>query len=50
MVSKVPQHLLPPLCSIQVVSWSGTSPDGRAVTGALSTMKALFNPNNTDED
>lgn len=34
----------------QVVSWGGTSPDGRAVTGSLPTMKRLFNPNNTDED
>lgn len=34
----------------QVVSWAGTSPDGRAVTGSLPTMKQLFNPNNTDED
>ncbi|KAI7842699.1 hypothetical protein COHA_003630 [Chlorella ohadii] len=34
----------------KVVSWGGTSPDGRAVTGSLPTMKRLFNPNNTDED
>ena len=34
----------------QVVSWAGTSPDGRAVTGTLATMKRLFNPNNTDVD
>ena len=58
-------HLLPLSCSStgtvplpdivvaadpQVVSWGGTSPDGRAVTGSLPTMKRLFNPNNTDED
>lgn len=50
IASRVPQHLLLPSCPMQVVSWSGTSPDGRAVTGPLSTMKTLFNPNNTDED
>lgn len=39
-----------PSCCKQVVSWAGTSPDGRAVTGSLATMRRLFNPNNTDED
>ncbi len=35
---------------LQAISWAGTSPDGRAVIGKLSTMKSLFNPKNADED
>lgn len=34
-----PAAPLAPRC--QVISWAGTSPDGRAVTGALATLKSL---------
>lgn len=34
----------------KVISWAGTSPDGRAVTGSVGTMRELFRPGNVGED